>query len=255
MNDIRVSGGTMRIYGMLSILFLFIAATRADAITVDELIAKHIEARGGIEKIKAIQSIRQTGKIRFGSTELAFVHMIERPGKVRNELSWQGLTSIDAYDGSVGWRVRPFDGRLDPEKVSADEKKSMELEADIDGPLVDYKAKGHTVEYLGTEDVDGTDAHKLKVTLKNGDVHYSYLDPDYFLEIRTLDQTRIRGTMEEYETDLGNYEQVNDVYFPFSVEIGAKGQPKGQKITYEKGEGNVEIDDGSFHFPEAGLKK
>jgi len=240
----------MRIFGMLSIVFLSIVATGADAITVDELIAKNIEARGGIEKIKAIQSIRLIGKIRFGSTELAFVHMGERPAKVRNELSWQGLTSVDAYDGSIGWRISPFQGRLDPEKVSADERKSMQLESDIDGPLVDYKAKGHTVEYLGTEDVDGTDAHKLKVTLKNSDVHTIYLDPDYFLEIRTLDQTRIRGTMEEYETDLGNYEQVNGVYFPFSVEIGGKGQPKGQKITFEKAEGNVDIDDSLFHFPE-----
>jgi outer membrane lipoprotein-sorting protein len=245
----------MRIFAILSVVFLFIAATVADAVTADELVAKNIEARGGIEKIKAIQSIRQTGKIRFGSTELPFVHMIERPGKVRNELSWQGLTAVDAYDGSVGWRINPFQGRVDPEKVSADEMKSMQLEADMDGPLVDYKAKGHKVEYLGTEDVDGTDAHKLKVTLKNGDVHYSYLDPDYFLEIRTLDQTRIRGTMEEHETDLGNYEQVNGVYFPFSVEIGEKGQPKGQKITFEKAEGNVDIDDNSFHFPEPGLKK
>lgn len=245
----------MRILAMLSIVFLFIAATVAHAVTADELISKNIEARGGIEKIKAIQSIRQTGKIRFGSTELPFVHMIERPGKVRNELSWQGLTAIDAYDGSVGWRISPFDGRLDPEKVSKDEMKSMQLEADIDGPLVDYKSKGHTVEYLGTEDVDGTDAHKLKVTLKNGDVHYAYLDPDYFLEIRTLDQSRIRGTLKEYETDLGNYEQINGVYFPFSVEIGEKGKPKGQKLTFEKGEGNVDLDDSSFHFPEPGSKK
>src|SRR6202008_3813539 len=113
-----------------------------------------------------------------------------------------------------------------PEKMSGDEIKGLQLNADIDGPLIDYKAKGNTVEYLGTEDVDGTDAHKLKVTLKNGDVRFVYLDPDYFLEIRTLDQTRIRGAEQEEESDIGEYEQVNGVYIPFSIETGPKGEPK-----------------------------
>ncbi len=138
--------------------------------------------------------------------------------------------------------------------MAQDALKSLQLDADLDGPLVDYKAKGHTVEYLGTEDVDGTDAHKLKITLKNGDVRYVYLDPDYFLEIRVLDQTRIRGAQEEQETDLGDYEQVNGVYLPFSIETGPKGGPKDTQITIEKTEPNIDLDDSMFHFPPAPAK-
>jgi outer membrane lipoprotein-sorting protein len=239
----------MRIRSGLVAALLFLVVAGASAFTVDELIAKNIQAKGGIEKMRTIRSLRRSGKIQFGSTSMGFVALNKRTDMVRTELSWQGLTSITAYDGSVGWRVRPFRGRTDPEKIAADDLKSLQQDADIDGPLIDYKAKGNTIEYLGTEDVDGTDAHKLKVTLKNGNVRYIYLDPDYFLEIRLIDQTRIRGAEEEQQTDLGNYEQVNGVFFPFSVEVGDKGQPAYQKITLEKIEVNVDLDDAIFHFP------
>lgn len=236
--------------GLVAALF-FIALGSASALTVDELIAKNIEARGGLEKIRAIHSIRDTGKVQFGSTTLTYTRVAKRPNMVRSEVSFQGLTAVTAYDGKDGWRIQPFQGRVDPEKMPDDDVKSLQLEADIDGPLVDYKAKGHAVAYLGTEDVDGTDAHKLKVTLKNADVRYIYLDPDYYLDIRWLDQTRIRGAQDETETDLGNYEKVDGVFFPFSIEAGAKGRPKGQKITIGKVEINPDLDDALFHFPAA----
>lgn len=241
----------MRLRIGLAAAVIFAMVAGASAVTVDELITKNIQAKGGLDKIHAIHSLRCSGTIRFGGggTEMKFTQMGKRPDRLRFEMAWQGLTSITAYDGSVGWRVRPFRGRLDPEKIAADDLKSLQLDADMDGPLVDYKAKGNTVEYLGTEDVDGTDAYKLKVTLKNGDVRYVFLDPDYFLEIRMIDQTRIRGVEEETETDLGNYEQVDGVYLPFSIESGEKGGPKVQRITLEKAETNVDLDDSIFHFP------
>ncbi|HSP07510.1 MAG TPA: hypothetical protein VLR94_10055 [Acidobacteriota bacterium] len=235
---------------VVSVLFMFAAS--AGAITADELIAKNIEAKGGIEKMRAVKSLRQTGTIRFGeggAGDLSYTALSKRPNMIRTEVSRQGLTAISAYDGAAGWAVRPFFGRKDPEKMSADDMKGMQLQADMDGPLVDYKTKGNRVEYLGTEDVDGTEAHKLKITLKNGDVRYVYLDPDYFLEIRILDQTKIRGVEEEEETDLGDYVQVNGVYLPFSIEVGSKGGPRFQKITIDKAEANLDIDDALFHFP------
>ena len=245
----------MRIHIRLVIALFFVAAVNASAITVDELIAKNIEARGGLEKLRAIQSLRETGRLEIGgggfSAKMSFLALAKRPDMLRTEAVFQGLTAVTAYDGSVGWKIFPFRGRLDPEKMSADEVKQLQLAADIDGPLVDYKAKGNTVEYIGTEDVDGTEAHRLKVTLKTGDVRYIYLDPDYYLEIRYLDQRRIRGSLEEEETDLGNYEQVNGVFFPFSIETGGKGQPKTQKITIDKVEVNVDLNDSLFHFPAA----
>ncbi|HSE39639.1 MAG TPA: hypothetical protein VLH08_02650, partial [Acidobacteriota bacterium] len=233
----------MRIYIKLIFALFFISLGHANAVTVDELIAKNIEARGGLEKVKAIHSLRLTGKVQFDSFQLSYVFMAKRPSMMRNEASFQQMTAVTAYDGSVGWKIQPFMGRVDPEKMSGDEIKPLQLNADIDGPLVDYKAKGNTVEYLGTEDVDGTDAYKLKVTLKNGDIRQIYLDPDYFLEIRWIDQVFIRGTQQEVETDLGSYEKVEGVYWPFSYEVGQKGKPKGQKITFEKAEINPDLDD------------
>lgn len=246
----------MRVWNVLVAALLLMAA-HANAITVDELITKNTEARGGLDKIRAIQTLRETGTMRFGgggTGDLTFTAMYKRPGMVRREISRQGLTAITAFDGAVGWAVRPFRGRKDPEKLSQDDVKGLQIEADMDGPLIDYKTKGNKIEYLGTEDVDGTDAHKLKVTFKTGDVQYIYLDPDYFLEIRTLDQTKIRGSMEEQETDLGDYEQVNGVFVPFSIEVGSKGGPKFQKITIDKAEANVEIEEALFHFPATAAK-
>jgi outer membrane lipoprotein-sorting protein len=239
---------------LVAALLLFAAAS-ARAVTVDELIAKNIEARGGIEKIRSVQSLRTSGKMFVGdggfSVELGYVQMIKRPGMIRGEVSLQGMTSVSAYDGNEGWQIQPFGGRLDPEKLSADDVKGLKLLADLDGPLVDYEAKGSKVEYLGIEDVDGTDAHKLKVTLKDGDVIYIYLDPDYFLQIRAIVQYKIRGTEVVEEDDWGNYEQVNGVMLPFSIESGPKGQPKNAKITIEKAEINVALDPKLFHFPAA----
>lgn len=224
----------------------------ASAITAEELIAKNLEAKGGRDAIKAIESLRSTGKLSFTgdfSVDLALDTIVRRAGKVRQEASLQGMTSVQAYDGTEGWQIQPFGGRKDPEKLSADDSKSLIDDADIDGPLVDWQAKGSTIAYLGTEDVDGTAAHKLKVSEKDGDVKYFYFDPDYFLEIRTVTQRKVRGSEQAFESDLGNYEKVAGVYMPFSIESGPKGAPKQQKITLEKVEVNVPVDDAKFAFP------
>lgn len=243
----------MRHLPCLTAIVLFTAALAARGMTADELIAKNIEARGGREKLRAIQSLKAIGKVTMGGgdgvMEMAFTDMTKRPGLMRRERSMQGLTAITAYDGQVGWSLQPFGGRREPQRLPPDIVKSLAVEADIDGPLVDAKEKGNKVAYLGTEDVDGTDAHKLKVTLRNGDVQYVYLDPDYFLEIRIDSQEMVRGVEEESETDFGNYEKVNGVFIAFSIEMGGKGGPKGYKITIEKVEANASIDDALFHFP------
>ena len=159
------------------------------------------------------------------------------------------MTLVQAFDGTEGWKISPFQGRKDPEKMSADEAKSLIEDADVDGPLVDWEAEGSKVEYLGPEDVDGTLAHKLKVVRKNGDVSYVYLDPDYFLEIRILNQRIEQGAQVEVEIDLGDYEKIAGVFFPFSIEAGSKGSTDKQKIILEKAEANVPVDDTVFKFP------
>jgi len=219
--------------------------------TADELVSKNIEAKGGADALRALQSLKLTGKmlVQQGQIQLGYVQTKKRPDEVRTDATIQGMTIVQAYDGKEGWRISPLQGRRDPEKMSADDVKSLMEDAEIDGPLVDWKAKGSTVEYLGTEDVDGTLAHKLKVVRKNGDVSFVYLDPDHFLEIRILTQRTKHGAQEEVETDLGDYEKVGSVFVPTSIESGRKGDPDKQKIVIDKTEDNVPVDDAIFHFP------
>src|SRR5712692_3885353 len=171
---------------------------------------------------------------------------------IRSEVTMQGLTAVDAFDGREGWSVKPFGGRRDPQRTSVDEAKGLAQDADIEGPLLGWRQKGHRVEYLGTEDVDGTAAHKLRVWLKDGDVQYVFLDPDYFLEIRTVTESRIRGVEQVTESDLGSYAQVEGVWIPFSIESGRKGGPRAYRVTVEQAEVNVEADDALFRFPTEG---
>ena len=221
--------------------------------TVDELVSKNIEAKGGADALHALQSLRLSGKllVNEGQIELAYLQTKERPGELRTEATLQGMTQVEAYDGKEGWKISPFQGRKDPEKMSADDLKPLMEDAEIDGPLVDWKAKGSTVDYLGTEEVDGTLAHKLKVVRKNGDVSFVYLDPDHFLEIRVLTGRVKHGAYEEVETDLGDYEKTAGVFVPTSIESGRKGDPDKQKIIIDKVEANVPVDEAIFHFPPA----
>ena len=226
-------------------------AQEAKQMTVDQLVAKNTEAKGGADALRALQSIKLTGKmlVNEGKIELGYAQTKKRPDEVRNEFSLQGMTAVQAFDGKEGWKISPFQGRKDPEKMSADDLKSLMEDAEIEGPLVNWKEKGSTVEYLGTEDVDGTQAHKLKVTRKNGDVNYVYLDPDAFLEIRILSQRTEHGAQVEIETDYSDYEKIDGVFVPFSLESGPKGTADKQKVIIDKAEANVPIDDSVFKFP------
>src|SRR5947207_2567771 len=134
----------------------------ARGLTVEEILAKNLEARGGAAKIDAIRSLRLTGKIVFGggdnAIEAALAGVKKRPAMIRTEVTLQGLTAVDAFDGKEAWSLSPFQGRRDAQKESADEARALAQDADIEGPLVHWREKGHKVESLGTEDVDGTPA-------------------------------------------------------------------------------------------------
>ena len=237
------------------LLVMVLAAPAALGYTADELAAKNIEAKGGIDKIHAIQSVRLSGKmiISGGMLQLDYVAIIKRPRSVRYEAKLQGLTEVQAFDGSQAWQINPFQGRKDPEKLSADDAKGMgEDAADVVGPLVDYREKGYRLESLGSEDVDGTNAYKLRLTRPNGDLMYVFLDPDYFLEIRTLSRRIEHGVPNETITDYGDYEKVNGVYVPLSQESGPKSSTDRQKVQFDTAEFNVAVDDAEFHFPAPG---
>jgi len=240
----------MRTRSVPLFISLALAAASAHALTVDELLAKNLEARGGADKVAAIKTLKSEGKMIFGGEfELALTQYAKAPDSVRAEASIQGLTGVQAWDGKDAWQIAPFQGRKDPEKMSADDAKSLADDAPIAGALIGARERGSKIDYLGTEDVDGTDAHKLKVTMKNGDVEYVYLDPDHFLEIRMVAQRSVRGTQVESVTDYGDYEQVDGVYFPFSMSTESKPDGNRVQTTIEHAEANVAMDDSLFAFP------
>lgn len=227
-------------------------AMPASAQTVDEVIAKNIEAKGGLEKLKSVQTLRMTGKMTMGlGIEAPATIEFKRPNRVRMEITFQGNVGTQAYDGKTGWSISPFGGKQEPEPMSAEDLKDIEEQSDMDGPLVDYKAKGHTVELLGKEKVEGSDAYKLKVTLKNGDVRYIYLDADAHLEIKGESKRTIRGSEVEIETSIGDYKEVGGLLFPHSLQSGAKGRPERQNIMVEKIEINPAIEETRFVMPAA----
>lgn len=235
---------------VLGVAALALIAPLASAQTLDEVLAKHYEAMGGLDKLRAVKSYRMTGKMVMGQgMEAPFTMEKARPNRFRMDFTFQGMTGTQAYDGKTGWMVMPFSGKKDPEPVPADALKEMEEQADFDGPLVDWKDKGHTVELAGTEDVEGTKAHKVKATLKNGNVITYYIDAETFLTLKQEGKRSVRGTEVEGESSIGDYKEVDGLVMPFAMEMGAKGSPHKQKLVTEKIEINPELADGRFAMP------
>jgi hypothetical protein len=247
-----VESGVMRFHKILmgAVLFLPLAGAQ----TVDEIIAKNIQARGGLENLRAVKTVRMTAKINQGGFRATVVQESQRPNKVREEFIIQGMAEVEAYDGKAAWQVSPFEGRKDPSLLSADDTKHLVEDADIDGQLVDYKNKDHRAELVGHDAVEGTDCYKVKLTQANGDVRYYYIDTDSFLELKVETERNIRGTVQYGETLLGDYEKVNGVYYPFSVDSGQKGSQFHTRVTVEKVEVNVPLDGSRFAMPAGGSK-
>jgi hypothetical protein len=243
----------------LAVLGLLAAQALAAPITADEIIARNVEARGGAGALRALTVLKRTGRLVIPGMrmELMLVEWKTATGGYRQEVTLQGLTAIQAWDGHEAWQVQPFEGRKDPSRVSADEAKGLALAADAALPFVDYKAKGHAVEYLGLEDVDGTPAHALRVRLKGGDEATFWIDPDTWMVVRELDRQTIRGAEQLTETDYGEYEKVGGVYVAMTEEQGAKGSEPAsrQKLVYDTAEVNVPAPPGGFAFPESPPRK
>jgi hypothetical protein len=220
--------------------------------SVDEVIAKHVAARGGMDKLKSVKTLRMSGKMAMGpGIEVPISLEIMRPARMRMEMTFQGMTGIQAYDAGSGWMVMPFGGRTDPQPMSPDDLKDAEEMSDVDGALVDYKSKGHSVELLGKENVEGTEAYKLRITLKNGDQRTAYIETESFMEIRQEGKRKIRGSDVEIEASMGDFKEVGGVIFPHSIEQAMKGNPQKQKITIEKIEINPALEDARFKMPAA----
>ena len=235
---------------LLAVAGLLSLAMPTSAQSVDEIVAKYVKTIGGLENIHAVKTLRRTGKLNVGGGfEIAFVVENKRPNLVRENISIQGLTGVNAYDGKSGWKIEPWQGKKDAEPLGEDEMKQILEASDFDGPLVNYGQKGNKVEFVGLEPVEGTDAFKLKVTLAGGEVRFFFMDTDYNVPIKVLTKRMIRGAELEFETTFGDYKEVAGWYLPHAMEIGVKGSPSRQQITFEKIEANVPIDDHRFQMP------
>lgn len=238
-------------YVWITLALLLIAAGAA-AQTVDEIIAKNIESRGGLEALKAVQSVRISGKMSMMGNEAPIRVEWKRPDKLRTEFEMQGMTGIMAYEGGAGWSIMPFAGDPNPQPMAEDQLKMAKQQNDmIEGDLVDYKEKGHTVELMGKEDVEGTEAYKLKITRADGDVIYSYLDTEYCLEFKQESKRMMMGNEASFVTTIGDYKDVGGgIVMAHSFESVSPDTGFGQSITIESVEINPEIDDSRFAKPE-----
>jgi outer membrane lipoprotein-sorting protein len=241
---------------VLCVLFGLVALVgQATAETVEEIIAKNLEVHGGEENILAVKTIRMTGTMRMGGSaagalEVPIVVEFKRPEMLRIEFTMQGMTAVQAYDGTTGWAIMPFMGKTEPEEMAEDQLKQLKDQADVDGPLVNYEEKGHTVELVGSEEVDGTPAYKLKVSKANGDIVNLYLDQEYYVEFKADAVREVQGTEVEVTTVFGDYKEVGGLLFAHSMEISVGDGPAGQVLTIDSIELDTEIADDRFTMPE-----
>ncbi len=218
--------------------------------TADEIVSKSLAALGKTAHIRSLQTLQCTGHITFGKGEPApFLVEMKRPGKMRNQISVDGKTLVLVTDGHEGWTVDPIysDGTLKP--LSAEGLKNMAGGADFEGPLMDWKAKGHKIELIGKEKVGGKDAFKLRVTLKDGEIRHDYIDATSYLETKWEGRVSSDGKTFGVESYFHDYRDVGGVMFAFEIDSDTPGKPYDQKIVFDKVEANVALDDAWFGKP------
>lgn len=224
--------------------------------TAADIIAKHIEARGGQEAIEGVETAKIVGTMNMAGMEVPVTIVWMQPDKMRMELVVQGQVGVQAYDGTTAWMHMPFMGKAEPETMPEQALDQMKEQADmIEGELFDWEAKGYQVEYLGTSEFEGSEVYEIKVTRNDGDVqNVHFIDPDTYLEIGTESKRTIEGQEVAMVASLGNFQQVDGMVFPFTMEMTAKGAPEGtpgQTIIIQSMEFNQPVDASQFSFPAA----
>jgi outer membrane lipoprotein-sorting protein len=216
--------------------------------TVDTLVAKNLQAKGGEAKLKAIQTMRMSGRVSIQGMELPMTIAAKRPNLMRQEMQIQDKRIVTAFDGQKAWMINPMMGTESAQELTGPQADMAKDQADFDGALVDWKAKGHTVELVGTEDVGGVKTQKIKVTKKNGQVQYFFLNPDTGLEIKTTTEVQQGGTTMTVETELSDYRSVDGIMLPHALKTSINGTPTAS-IIVEKIELNAPLDESLFSLP------
>ncbi len=244
-------------------------------LTASQIVEKNVSARGGLDAWRAVHSMEMSGKMEAGGNDrptlpvpgqkagaqmparrpaeqvqLPFLMDLARPRKSRIELQFNGQTAIQVYDGSKGWKVRPFLNRHEVETFTPEELKSAAQQSDLDGLLIDYAAKGSKVELEGHESISGREAYKLKVTDRSGNARHVWVDAENFLEVK-IEGTprRLDGKYHPVATFLRDYRPVNGLMIPYLLETAVEGVNQTEKILIEKVVLNPRLDESRFAMP------
>ena len=242
-----------KMYGILILVTLAVSLVQAvdaqsarAALSAAQIVDKNVAARGGLQAWRAVQTLSLQGKMGAGGNrratlsvpvphqkelantlpsrpaeeaQLPFLLELKRPHKMRLELQFKGQTAVQVYDGINGWKFRPFLNRSDVEPYSKEELETASHGEDLDGPLVDYAAKGSRVELAGTEKVEGHDTYKIKVVEKSGHTFHIWVDTHTFLETKIEGQPRrLDGTEHPVEVYYRDFRTVDGLQIPFEME-------------------------------------
>jgi outer membrane lipoprotein-sorting protein len=215
--------------------------------TVDDVLAKNYASKGGLEKWKSIQTQKMTGIASAQGFELGMVVYGKRPNLGRQDLTIElpgqaPVTMINLFDGLKAWMINPMSGSDAPQEMSGAEADSVREQSDFDGSLVDYKAKGHTVELVGTETLGTKKVHHLKVTRKGEPIQHYYLDTETGVEIKVATEA---GSGPATETELSEYRTVEGVQVPHMIRVMQGGQVQAE-LRITKVEFNVPLEDALF---------
>jgi outer membrane lipoprotein-sorting protein len=256
------------------------------------IVDRNVAARGGLQAWRAVQTMSMEGKLGAGGNqraalpvpvpsrnpsqtilpqrpaqevELPFVMELKRPRKMRIQLTFNGQTALQVFDGSNGWKLRPFLNRRVVEPYTADELQSESIQSDLDGPLVDYASKGTKIELVGMEKVEDRDTYKLKLTLKNGQSIQVWIDAQTFLEAKIEGQPRrLDGLYHPVEVYYRDYRPVQGLQIPHVLETRVLPVPQKstmlrdpgvppERIIIDKVMVNPNLEESRFSKPEAGM--
>lgn len=197
---------------------LTLAAAGAQAMNIEELVGKAIDAQGGAAALKAVQSQKVTGKVVTQGMEMPISILTARPNLMRVEVSVMGMNIVQAFDGTTGWSINPMTGSQDPAPMGEFETKNTRLQADMDGLLQNWEARGWTGEYVGEEDVEGTATHRLRIDTKQDVVIDMWLDAESYLPIKQNSKVKFEGQEIETQMYFGDYRTQDGLVIPFSME-------------------------------------
>ncbi|HEY3250729.1 MAG TPA: outer membrane lipoprotein-sorting protein [Ignavibacteria bacterium] len=231
--------------------FLVLINVQSNSQTADDIIQKYTEAIGGKDNIKSVKTLIMSGKVTVHGMDLPLTITFKRPGKVRIDVTLQGMTQTQAFDGSTAWQIEFMKSKI--EKMSDEQAKSIKIMADFEGLLVKYKEKGYTAELLGEEKVDSADTYKILITNVSGDSIYYYIDTKTFLTAKRMNINKRRNVM--VETYFESFKNFSGLVLPVSLEIRQEqDEEASQKVTLENVVVNPEVDDSIFKMPEVNEK-